>query len=217
MAKPLVAAKVKMEVQATLGSPVTVSAITAAKPPVATATAHGFSNGDIVVFAITAGMPQMDRQAVRVANKSTDTFECENIDGTTFDAFTSGTVTKVSTFQTYDKSVEVTMPSPAAKRLDTTTLLDEQDQIEYGRPGAVDGKITALFNPAGAVEDYLAVASRTGADVAFRITWRDGRKTIWNGPIATAPGFDAKSGDVVKASEVAVTPKGAVGMVHFSS
>lgn len=84
---------------------VTISAITKASPGVVTtATAHGYSNGDNVVFENIAGMTQLEfsnnaDKIYVVANKTSNTFEITDQDGDdvntgSYGAFTSGTVTK---------------------------------------------------------------------------------------------------------------------------
>lgn len=67
-----------------------ITGITAANPPVVTAAAHGFSNGDIVFISGVAGMTQVNNIAFTVANKATNTFELSGITGAGFSAYTSG-------------------------------------------------------------------------------------------------------------------------------
>jgi len=59
----------------TLDSPVTISAATKAKPVVITATAHGFSDGDLVDIIDVVGMTELNDNRYRVIEKTTNTFE----------------------------------------------------------------------------------------------------------------------------------------------
>lgn len=73
----------------------TISAITEANPGVVTATAHGYSNGDLVILANLGGMVELSGRTVVVANKTTDTFELQDVHGnnintTAFTTYTSG-------------------------------------------------------------------------------------------------------------------------------
>lgn len=81
-------------------SPKTVSSISNASPAVATSTAHGYSNGDIVLIA--SGWGRLNKRVFRVANVTTNTFELEGQDtsNTTFypAGASAGTATKVNTF-----------------------------------------------------------------------------------------------------------------------
>lgn len=62
------------------GSPLTVSALTNASPPVATSTAHGLTNGDFV--EVTSGWSRLTNKVVRVSNVSANAFSLEGIDTT---------------------------------------------------------------------------------------------------------------------------------------
>ena len=83
----------------------TISGATEANPVVITATSHGFSNGDHVIIGSVAGMVELNGVTGIVANKTTNTFELTDVDGTNinstgFTTYTSG--------GTASKIVEVT-------------------------------------------------------------------------------------------------------------
>ena len=76
-------------------SDVTVSAITQANPAVVTANSHGFSNGDFVILSSVVGMTEVNGKTFKVADKTTNTFELQDVDGTDinssgFTAYSSG-------------------------------------------------------------------------------------------------------------------------------
>tara|TARA_Y100001937_G_scaffold19814_1_gene27415 strand:+ start:7344 stop:9332 length:1989 start_codon:yes stop_codon:yes gene_type:complete len=60
----------------------TITGITQANPGVVTASSHGFSNGDDVIISGVVGMTQVNGITFKVANKTTNTFELQNYDGT---------------------------------------------------------------------------------------------------------------------------------------
>lgn len=66
----------------------TVSAITNADPGVATATAHGFSDGDIVVMS--SGWANLDGRVARVDNSVTNAFDMEGVNTTSTTRFPAG-------------------------------------------------------------------------------------------------------------------------------
>ena len=73
----------------------TISGATKANPVVITATSHGFSNGDHVIIGSVAGMVELNGVTGIVANKTTNTFELTDVDGTNinssaFTTYTSG-------------------------------------------------------------------------------------------------------------------------------
>ena len=75
----------------------TISGATQANPVVITATSHGYNNGDEISITSVAGMTELNNKRYLVANKTTNTFEITNVDGTNingtgFTAYTSGGV-----------------------------------------------------------------------------------------------------------------------------
>jgi hypothetical protein len=75
----------------------TISAITKANPAVVTATSHGYSNGDEVLISGVGGMTEVNGKRFLVADKTTNTFELQDKDGTdinssAFTTYTSGGV-----------------------------------------------------------------------------------------------------------------------------
>ena len=80
-----------------LESDVTISGATQANPVVITATGHGYSNGDEISISGVVGMTELNNKRYLVANKTTNTFEITDVDGTNingtgFTAYTSGGV-----------------------------------------------------------------------------------------------------------------------------
>lgn len=214
MAKALIGTNTKVEVQKTLGSDLTVTAVTKANPGVATSAAHGLANGDVVVFTASGGMVELDGQAVRVANVAADTFELEGIDTTDYSTWTSGTANEVSAWETLDSAQNVTMPNPTPAKLDCTTLIDKSKQYVFGLPDAPDGSITGLFNPAGAAELLIKAATKANGTLAFRLNFADGRKTIFNGYVSGGDGFTMAT-NAVATQTISFTPKKDV--LHYAS
>jgi len=75
----------------------TISGATQANPVVITATGHSYDNGDEISITGVAGMTELNNKRYLVANKTTNTFEITNVDGTNingtgFTAYTSGGV-----------------------------------------------------------------------------------------------------------------------------
>ena len=93
----------------------TISAITKANPAVVTATSHGYSDGDEVVITAVGGMTEVNGKRFLVANKTTNTFELTDKDGTnvnstSFTTYTSGGVS--------NKVFEITTPYTTAQLFD---------------------------------------------------------------------------------------------------
>ncbi len=59
----------------------TISGATQANPGVITATSHGYSNGDHVIITSVVGMTELNGKTFKVANKTTNTFQIQDVDG----------------------------------------------------------------------------------------------------------------------------------------
>lgn len=213
---PWIGVNTKSEVQKTLGSPKPLVSVLqdTAGDTVVRVTAHGFGNGDVVVFNVTEGMPLLDRQATRVANVSTDTFEAENLDITDWDALVSGTVTKVSAYETFEAVQSASAPNAEPAEIDVSTMLDQRGKIEYGRPAPVKGQFNCLYNPLGSAEALIRTATLRNADIVVRITDRRGRQIITNATVSGGQGFDWQQNDAAKAT-ASFTPQGGIGMIAY--
>jgi len=93
----------------------TISAITKANPAVVTATSHGYENGDEVLISGVGGMTEVNGKRFLVADKTTNTFELQDKDGTDinssgFTTYTSGGVS--------NKVFEITTPYLEAELFD---------------------------------------------------------------------------------------------------
>ena len=93
----------------------TITAITKANPAVVTSNAHGYSNGDEIKITSVVGMTEVNEKRFLVANKTTNTFELTdkdgtNINSTNFTTYTSGGVA--------NKVFEITTPYTTAQLFD---------------------------------------------------------------------------------------------------
>lgn len=210
----IIGTNVLVEVQKTLGSPLTVSSVTKANPGVASSTLHGLSNGDVVVFTVTAGMVELDKQAVRVANVTTDTFELEDLDTTLYSTWSSGTAKEVTVWSTLSNATNVSMPDPTPAKIDTTRLIDKAKQYVFGLPDAPDGSIQSLFQPTLEAVTLIKAATKNHTDMVMRINFAGGEKTIFNSQVSGGAGFDLQPNAVATAA-IAFTPQGDV--MHYAS
>tara|TARA_Y100000817_G_scaffold121023_1_gene94805 strand:+ start:8628 stop:11384 length:2757 start_codon:yes stop_codon:yes gene_type:complete len=76
------------------GAPKTITGITQANPAVVTANAHGFVNGSTVYISGVSGMTEVNDKEFKVANKTTNTFELQTTNSTSYSAYTSGGTVK---------------------------------------------------------------------------------------------------------------------------
>lgn len=111
-------------------SPKTVSALTNAKPPVATSTAHGLTNADVVEVA--SGWSNIDGRVARVSGSTTDSLSLEGLDTTDTTKFPAGTgtgtVRKVSTWQQISQVLDSTSSGGQQQFYNYSFLEDSGDE-----------------------------------------------------------------------------------------
>lgn len=175
---------VQVAMQSALDAAKTITAITKANPAVATSTAHGFANGDIVILSVQ-GMWQLDTRTARVANVTSNTFELEGIDSSLYDTFSAGTAQKITFGTTFSTIGDVSTSGGDFEMIDVTTI---HDNVKKSIPGSASQvEVSGNFNwdPADLGQIAMKTASDARSMRAFRITFSDGAKWYFTG----YPGF----------------------------
>lgn len=179
-------ANVAVAMQSALAAADTVTAITKANPAVVTAAAHGFNNGDYVVLTVQ-GMHQMDGKVVRVANKTTDTFEAEGVDSSAFDTFSSGTAEAITFGTTITSATTVNASGGNFDFIDVTTI---HDNVKKQIPGLAEPLVYSfdnLWDPSDTAQIAMKTASDAQAKRAFRFQWgTGGRIMVFSGYVGFA-------------------------------
>lgn len=180
-------ANVAVAMQSALAAADTITGITKANPAVVTATAHGFSNGDYVVLTVQ-GMHQLNGKVVRVANQAANTFECEGVDSTSFETFSSGTAEAITFGTSITTATTMSATGGDFDFIDTTTIhVNVKTQI----PGLAN-PITYTFDNLWDISDAGQVAMKSATDTqaqrAFKFTFGSG------GPIMVFTGYVGFSG-----------------------
>ncbi len=107
----------------TNGTAKTITAITAAKPAVVTATAHGLATGDVVTLAAIVGMTQLNGQSFMIKVVTANTFELVGSDSTGYTTYTSGGTATPFTFVESNEHKSYSASPGQASRIDKTTMI----------------------------------------------------------------------------------------------
>lgn len=175
----------RLEVQSTLGTAKTITAITKANPGVATSTTHGLANGDYVILKSIEGMSQANYLVARVANKATDTFELEGVDTTNWGTFTSGSAYQISAWTSVTQATSVDYGAGSAEEIDVTTLLDVTRRTENGLLALPAVTVNVLADISSTAQAAIESAAYSASVLAWRATTKGGRKRIWAGTPST--------------------------------
>jgi hypothetical protein len=137
---------VAVAMQSALAAPKTITAITKANPGVVSSAAHGYSNGDYLLLEVQ-GMFQVNERVVRVAGQTTDSFQLEGIDTTTFDTFSSGTAKKITYGTNITTATDVQASGGEPESIDTTTIHENTRSEIPGAASAANYTMTNIWDP----------------------------------------------------------------------
>jgi hypothetical protein len=192
---------VAVAVQSALAAADTITGITKANPGVVTATAHGLNDGDYVLLTVQ-GMHQLDGRVVRVAGKTTDTFQLEGVDTTSFDTFSSGTAEAVTFGTTLATATNISASGGDFDFIDVTTI---HDNVKKQIPGLAN-PATFTFENIWDVADAGLVALKSASDSqarrCIRYTFANGQKLVFSGYIGASLLPTGSAQEVVKTSVV---------------
>jgi hypothetical protein len=188
---------VKLEVALTFSGAKTVTAVTLASPGVATSTSHGMANGTVGYWTATGGgMPQVDGQATRVYNQSTNAFDLQGLNTAGYSAWISGTFIPVATWGTLAEMIGYNIGGNSAPDLDDTKTNDVIEQFLPGLLPADSVQIDLLsqtFN--GTVMQLIEDAAIQLTYQVYRVTLADGSVRVWRG-IPSRPGESLQRGQL---------------------
>jgi len=164
------------------GSVKNISAISNADPGVATAAAHGFTDGDII--EVTSGWSRLTDKIIRVDDATTGTFELEGIDTTSTSVYPNGGGA--------GSAREVTGWTQLAQITDSTSVGGDQQFLEYQFLESDSSKRIPTYKAAAGVTFTIAddpnlpgyilakAANDDRAPRAVRITLSNGQILLYN-------------------------------------
>lgn len=170
---------VEVSIQSALAAADTITGITKANPGVVTATAHGLNNGDYVKLTVL-GMTQVNARVFRVANKTTDTFELEGENTTSYTTFTSGSAEAVTFGTTMTTAVGLQASGGDSDFIDTTTIHDLQKTQVPGTPSAGTYNFDHIWDPADAAQIALKAAADNQAQRCIKFKFLTGAILVFN-------------------------------------
>jgi hypothetical protein len=177
-------------------------------------TAHGLTDGDIILIR-ASGMIEVNERVFVVVNKSTDDFQLKNaatgsvgIDTTNFGVFSSGTFEELTLGTTIPGVSAFTPQGGEVKFLDTTTVSDTRDKQITAGTTAMSYGLTLQWDPSDTAQAAMNAASETSQSKGFRIRWPNGRYMLFYGSVGFSgmPGGDNQG---ITTTQAAISMNGA--------
>ncbi len=200
---------IRVEIGMTEDTAKTVTAVTLADPGVATCAAHGLANKSVGYFQNVSGMVQLEGQSVRLTGAATNTFNLEDIDTSSYGAFTAGQFVPVLTWGTLGRTTGYDTGGGGSEKLDNTVLLDDVKQEVQGQGAAQS--VTFNLIPATISDTAmtkLRKVARANGYLVFRITLKDGNVRHFRGQ-PSLPGESVQKGAIASGS-FSVTVNGVI-------
>lgn len=173
---------VAIAVQSALATALTISGITKANPAVVSYSGTDPSDGDYLLLKVQ-GMSQMDYKVVRADNTDggANTFECEGVDSSAFDTFSSGTAEVITFGTTLSVVSGLSSSGGDFNQIDITTIHDSVNKQIPGNANTSSFNLTCLWDPADAGLVALKAAADAKAVRCVKFTFADGAKYVFAG------------------------------------
>ena len=199
---------VAIAVQSALAPALTITGITKANPAVVTYTGTDPATGDYVLLKVQ-GMSQLDYRVVRVANENTvaNTFECEGVDSSAYDTFSSGTAEVITFGTTLSIASGLSVSGGDFQMIDVTTIHDNVNKQVPGNANPINISLDCTWDPADAGLVALKSASDSKAIRCIKITFSDSTKVLFAGYIG-ATAFPTGSAQQKVSTPVTITSYG---------
>lgn len=161
----------KIEVALTFDAAINPTAVTKANPGVATLTGHAVETGDIGYWSVTAGMVELDGQAVYCTETDTNTFTMNGLVTTNYSTYSAGSLVLAASWGTISEAAAWSVGGGAPNPLDDTRLTDIKTRNVAGLLAAQDLNID-VRSPvtSGAALAFIEAAAQTGSSVLIKIS-----------------------------------------------
>ena len=193
-----------ISIQSGLGSALTVSAVTNANPAVCTSTAHGLSDGDLVVF--TSGWSKLTNRIFRVASSDTNSFALEGIDTTDTDRYPAGAgIGSVKEITGWTQIQQVLNTATEGGEQQYATFQFLEDDFEQRIPtnkSAPGFNVTVADDPTLAGYQAAVAANEDGVARAVRVRNKNGSIALFYSYVGVnvVPSMDVNTPQSVAAS-----------------
>ena len=175
---------VGVSVQSAAATAITITAISKANPAVVTYTGTDPSNGNYILLSVQ-GMSQMDRRIVRVTNvdAGANTFECESVNSTAYDTFTSGTAQVLTFGTTLNVVSNISASGGDFQFIDVTTIHDDIQKQIPGNASPTTFSMDCQWQPDDSGLAAMKAASDAKAELGVMITFANGYRYLVTGYI----------------------------------
>jgi hypothetical protein len=177
----------RFQVATAAGSPKTITAITAANPPVVTSSAHGLTNGTIVLIDGIVGMTELNNRAFVVRNQATNTFELGGIDATVYTAYVSGGTATSQTMTDIGKVTSSTQYDGEAPDINVTHMRSTAEETQQGLPNFGSGSYAVIIDNTDTAQAKLRSLKAAQTAGVFGVVGTDSKTDAFKAFVKSFP------------------------------
>lgn len=166
-----------LEIETGSGSAANITAITLGAITKITATAHGFSEGDVVDLASIGGTTELNGETALIIGAETDDFYVD-IDSSGYTAYTSGGTATPQTYTEIAEVVDFDGPGGSASVIDASHLKSTAREKRMGLPDEGQFSLSVNWIPTDTGQSAVRTARSNRSLKGFRITYTDAAGTI---------------------------------------
>ncbi|MCO7515709.1 phage tail protein [Pseudomonas guariconensis] len=175
-----------LEIASILGSAVAFTALTNAKPPVASSAGHDIEDGDVLL--VNSGWALINDRAVRASGVTTDAFALDGLDTTNTDQFTVGagvgSVVPVSGWVQIPKVTSFTS-SGGEQQFLTVGYLENDDDLQFPtNRNPVSLSIVVEDQPTAAYVETVEGYDASKELAVIRMKLRNGDQILYPGYVS---------------------------------
>ncbi|WP_421547364.1 phage tail protein [Pseudomonas sp. QD4] len=171
-----------LEIAATYGTAIPVTAVSNANPAVATAAAHGLEDG--AVIAVTSGWTRLNDRAARVSNSLTGTFALEGINTVNTQPYPAGSgagsVREVATWAEIAQITDVSTSGGEQQFLTFGFLADDDDRQLPTTKNPISMTITVADDPELPYVPITEAADEDKSTRVLRLNLPNGDAILYN-------------------------------------
>lgn len=150
--------------------PQAITAITAAFPPVVTATGSDYDDGTVVRISGVVGMTELNDNVYVTDDGTANDFELAGVDATAYTPYASGGIVEEAAFSNFCELTGVNQQDAAADQIEVTTICSTAKEFEQGLSDSGTMQLDYNFAPNEAVQAAIRAAKISGDAIAFRVT-----------------------------------------------
>lgn len=155
-----------------------ISAVTKAKPPVVTSSAHGRADADVIRINGAGGMTELNGEVFCLDVVDANSYKLLGTNAEGYGTYTSGGRVDVGTFSALCELTGYNRQGGSSPEIPATSICSEAAEFEVGLPDFGSVQIDYNFAPSTSVQQAIQAAYESGEKIAVKVILPKGGGTM---------------------------------------